>query len=263
MRLITYGYLIYLLAPIVLLLIGAFGEHWSNTLLPEGLTWRWFITVWEDATYRNAMVTTFTLALTTCLINILLVVPLVYGVTLKFPAVAQSITRLLVMLPVAVPQLVIGFAFILAFSSATLPWLGSSWLLVAGHVVVTFPYLFYTVYADIEASPLKAYERMAHSLGAAEWQRFVHLYLPLVYRSVFTGSLTVAALSIGEFELSNLISGFMTQPYPVVLIQAFYRTTGFACAATLFLLSLALLFSLFSTLVQWRLGRPSSRELPQ
>ncbi|UYG00630.1 ABC transporter permease [Halomonas sp. GD1P12] len=260
MRLLTYCYIVYLLAPIALLLVGAFGDQWSNTLLPHGFTGRWFAAVWEEATYRNAMFTTLKLALLTCVIDVLLVVPLVYCVTLRFSALSQGITRLLVMLPIAVPQLVIGFAFVLAFSSALMPWLGSSWLLIAGHVVVTFSYLFYTVQADIDASPLKAYVKMADSLGASSVQRFFHLYLPLVSRSVFTGSLTVAALSIGEFELSNLISGFLTQPYPVVLIQAFYRATGFACAATLFLLSLALLFSLFSTLVQRRLGRPRSQE---
>ena len=31
-------YLLYLLLPIALLLIGAFGEVWTNTLLPTGLT---------------------------------------------------------------------------------------------------------------------------------------------------------------------------------------------------------------------------------
>ncbi|UEQ04990.1 hypothetical protein LMS44_03765 [Halomonas profundus] len=165
MRLITYCYLVYLLAPIVLLLVGAFGDQWSNTLLPEGLTWRWFISVWEETTYRNAMLTTLKLALTTCLINILLVVPLVYGVTLKFPAVAQSITRLLVMLPVAVPQLVIGFAFILAFSTAMLPWLGSPWLLVAGHVVVTFPYFFTPCMPISKPLPSKPMNAWLNPLG--------------------------------------------------------------------------------------------------
>ena len=50
----------------------------------------------------------------------------------------------------------------------------------------------------------------------------------------------VAALSIGEFQLSNLVAGFLTRPYPVVLLQAFYGATGFACAATVVLLALAL-----------------------
>ena len=46
----------------------------------------------------------------------------------------------------------------------------------------------------------------------------------------------MAALSIGEFQLSNLVAGFLTRPYPVVLLQAFYGATGFACAATVVLL---------------------------
>jgi len=44
--------------------------------------------------------------------------------------------------------------------------------------------------------------------------------------------------------LSNLIAGFLSRPYPVVLLQAFYGATGFACAATVVLLLLALLSGL-------------------
>ena len=53
----------------------------------------------------------------------------------------------------------------------------------------------------------------------------------------------VAALSIGEFQFSNLVAGFLNRPYPVVLLQAFYGATGFACAATVILLALALIAS--------------------
>jgi putative spermidine/putrescine transport system permease protein len=35
-RLVTVLYLIFLVAPILLLLVGSFGEVWSNTLLPQG-----------------------------------------------------------------------------------------------------------------------------------------------------------------------------------------------------------------------------------
>jgi putative spermidine/putrescine transport system permease protein len=50
----------------------------------------------------------------------------------------------------------------------------------------------------------------------------------------------VAALSIGEFQISNLIASFKHRTYPVVLLQAFYGATGYACAATVVLLALAL-----------------------
>ncbi|MET0442448.1 MAG: ABC transporter permease, partial [Casimicrobiaceae bacterium] len=47
----------------------------------------------------------------------------------------------------------------------------------------------------------------------------------------------------GEFQFSNLVAGFLNRTYPVVLLQAFYGATGFACAATVILLVLALVAS--------------------
>ena len=56
-----------------------------------------------------------------------------------------------------------------------------------------------------------------------------------------SGSVIVVALSIGEFQVSNLIASFQQRTYPIVLLQAFYGATGYACAATVVLLVLALL----------------------
>lgn len=57
----------------------------------------------------------------------------------------------------------------------------------------------------------------------------------------------VAALSIGEFQVSNLIAGFRYRNFPVVLLQAFYGAPGIACAASVVLLLLAVLATLAST----------------
>jgi putative spermidine/putrescine transport system permease protein len=35
---VTALYLLYLLLPIVLIMVGSFGEVWTNTLLPTGIT---------------------------------------------------------------------------------------------------------------------------------------------------------------------------------------------------------------------------------
>ena len=67
--------------------------------------------------------------------------------------------------------------------------------------------------------------------------------LPAVRHSVFAGLIVVVALSIGEFQFSNLVAGFLNRTYPIVLLQAFYGATGFACAATVILLVLALVAS--------------------
>ena len=66
----------------------------------------------------------------------------------------------------------------------------------------------------------------------------------------------VAALSIGEFNLSNLLVGFQNRTYPVVLLQAFYGATGFACAATVILLLLASLAASLCGAEMHAIGNP-------
>lgn len=81
-------------------------------------------------------------------------------------------------MPIAAPELVLAFGFILVFSSDALPWLGSIWLLIAGHLVLTMPYLLNALLADMRGLALVEIERTAAALGATFRQRFVDVVLP-------------------------------------------------------------------------------------
>ena len=70
---------------------------------------------------------------------------------------------------------------------------------------------------------------------ATPLRQFVTIVLPNLRHSLFS-AVMVAALSIGEFQISNLIAGFRYRNYPIVLLQAFYGASGMACAATVVLL---------------------------
>ena len=85
------------------------------------------------------------------------------------------------------------------------------------------------------------------------------MVLPALRHSILSGLIVVAALSIGEFQFSNLVAGFLNRTYPVVLLQAFYGATGFACAATVILLVLALAASVGGALSAQRATRLSVR----
>lgn len=234
-------YLIYLLLPIALLALGSVGEVWTNTLLPTGVTLRWFGELAADASFRRAFGTSLIVALATCVGTALLAVPLAYALHHHAGRAGALAARLLAALPVAVPALTLAFGYILVFSSDALPWLGSLPLLVAAHVVLTLPYMTQAVLADLRHLGLRELEACAATLGAGPWAQFATVALPSMRHSLVTGSVMVVALSIGEFQLSNLIASFSHRTYPVVLLQAFYGATGYACAATVVLLVLALL----------------------
>jgi putative spermidine/putrescine transport system permease protein len=240
MALVTAFYLVYLIAPIALLVIGSFGTTWTNTLLPSGFTVRWYAEVAADPSFQRAFASSLIVVTATCVVNTLLGVPLAYAINASPRAGVAMIARIILLLPIAAPELVLAFGFILAFSSESLPWLGSIWLLVAGHVILTLPYLLSVLLADLHHLGLAELERVAATLGAGFGQRLVDIVLPSLRHSLMSGLITVAAISLGEFQLSNLVAGFLNRTYPVLLLQAFYGATGFACAATVVLLVLAM-----------------------
>jgi putative spermidine/putrescine transport system permease protein len=168
-------------------------------------------------------------------------VPAAYAIHRAAQRQVRAAMRILALLPVAAPPLVLGFGFILIFSSEMVPWLGSLWLLIAGQVVLTLPYIMQTVAADMRHLNLDLLENAAESLGAGFGERFVSIVLPSLRQSLIAGLVLVATRVIGEFQFANLVAGFLWRPYPVVLLQAFYGATGFACAGTVVLLLLAML----------------------
>lgn len=259
MPIIAIAYLIFLAAPVLLLALGSFGESWSNTLLPTGFTWRWYQEVASDPSFRRAFVTSLQIVGTTCILNMVVGLPLAYAIQAGAKGGVRFAARLVTLMPVAVPELVLAFGFILIFSSDALPWLGSFWLLAAGHLVLTLPYTVTALVADMEQLNLEEYEHAAATLGASFYERLRDVTLPLLRTSLLSSMLTVAALSIGEFQLSNLVSGFLSRTYPVVLLQAFYGATGFACAATIVLLSLAVIASLTSSFTAQFAGSNKAR----
>jgi putative spermidine/putrescine transport system permease protein len=240
---IAGSYLIYLLLPIVLLAIGSVGRVWTNTLLPRGLTGQWYLEVVRDPSFQWAFWSSLKVVGATCILDVLLGLPMAYAIYSTAHRGVQVAARVIFLLPIAVPELVLAFGFILIFSSNILPWLGSIWVLIAAHVVLTLPYLLHALIADMSHLNLFEAELAAETLGAGFMSRFLDIVVPSVRHSLFSSLITVAAISIGEFQLSNLVSGFMTRTYPVVLLQAFYGATGFACAATVVLLILAVIAS--------------------
>ncbi len=219
--------------------MGSLGESWTNTLLPCGLTGRWYAELAADPSFQRAFLTSLKVVAATCILDMLIAVPLAYALHSTARRGVQAAARVVTLLPIATPETGAGFGFILVFSSDALPFIGSIWLLIAAHVVVTLPYLLNILLSDMTQLKLGDLERVAATLGAPFMSRFFDIVLPLVRHSLFAGLITVSAISIGEFQISNLIAGFLTRTYPITLLQAFYGATGFACAATVVLLVLA------------------------
>ncbi|KVR01882.1 ABC transporter permease [Burkholderia ubonensis] len=244
---------VYLLLPIALLLIGSVGQSWTNTLLPSGFTGHWFADLAANGGFTRAFGVSLMVALACCALNAVVGLPLAYALHHRAQAGRGVATRIVMLMPVGVPALTLGFGYIAIFSGDTLPWMGTLPLMIAAHAVLTLPYLLQTLLSDLRHLGLERLEACAATLGATPLRQFFTIVLPNLRHSLFSGLVMVAALSIGEFQVSNLIAGFRYRNYPIVLLQAFYGASGMACAATVVLLVLAVLATLVSVSTVQRL----------
>ena len=113
-RWVTVAYLAYLVAPILLLLVGSFGGLWLNTLLPTGFTGRWYLEVAADPSFRRAFNASLFVAVATGTACLALGLPLAYAVFRAQNPAVRAAARALYLLPIALPALVLAFGFILA-----------------------------------------------------------------------------------------------------------------------------------------------------
>jgi putative spermidine/putrescine transport system permease protein len=248
-------YLGFLMAPIAMLAIGAFGGLWVATPLPQGVTLRWVTILLNDPNVWHGLATSAEVALGALAIDLIVVPPLAGALTL-WPNRIFFLAELLVRTgPVAVPTGVMGFALVSASLSMHIPGLqGSVAILIAAHAVLGLPYMLAPLLAELSGRDAAGLMRMAASLGASPIRGFVGIVLPAARGGLVAGTAAVVAISLGEFQLTNVVAGFLNRTYPLVVADGFQRATGYACAATLPLVFLAFVNALIGRSIGRRTG---------
>ncbi len=237
-------YLFFIIAPIILMMIGSFGEKWFGTLLPTGFTFEWYAKLFSRLMYVRAMKMSLQVASLTVLINAFLAISSVYAVYVLNKDWLTRAFDFIILLPIAVPPVVMGLGLVQAFNWPGFSLVGTWQLLLGAHVIFTMPFMLKPLMANMELIGWNTLEDAALSLGASPLFLARKVLVPNLLPGLISGSIMTFAMSLGEFQLAVMVTGSTSQTYPVVLYQAFYVSTGFACAATtlLVLMSIVSLF---------------------
>ena len=113
-------------------------------------------------------------------------------------------TNLLIFLPMATPEVVLGASLLALFLNLGVP-LGF-WTIVIAHIMFCISFVVVTVKARLAGLDVRL-EQAAMDLYADEWQTFRRITLPLVAPGVVAGALLAFALSFDDFIITNFNSG--------------------------------------------------------
>ena len=211
----------YMLVPIAVIAIFSFGETARDRLnfaLDGGFT----LEYWRDAfaveELNDAMLTSIELAALSTLvataIGTLMAIALV-----RHQFAGRRGANLLIVLPMATPEIVIGAALLSMFIVYGID-LGFQSLLIA-HIMFSISFVVVVVRSRLIGFD-RSIEEAAADLGATPLQTFRTVTLPLLAPGVISAALLAFALSIDDFVISNFTSG-ATQTFPLYVFGVSQR----------------------------------------
>ena len=119
--------------------------------------------------------------------------------------------NLLIFLPIATPEIVLGASLLALFVSVATP-LGLPTVAIA-HIMFNISFVVVTVRARIAGFD-RALEEAAMDLGADEWATFRKITFPLIFPGILAAALLAFALSIDDFVITQFTAG-QTLTFPL------------------------------------------------
>lgn len=214
LHLAVAGVLVFLYAPIVILVAFAFNDSalsykWSR------FTLKWFEVLAADRillTWRNTLVVSIGVVVAATVIGTLAAYALV-----KYPFRGKLIVIALMFVPIIIPRSITGIALLVTLSYLGIP---RSLLTVGlGQVFYVLPFVVIAVVSVIIVFD-KRLEEAAMDLGASAWVTFRKVTLPLIFNGIATGAAVAFILSFSEFTLSYYLAG-ERQTLPIYIFSEF------------------------------------------
>ncbi len=193
---------LFLYAPIVVLVVLSFNASRFSTIW-RGFTWQWYELAWRDAeliaSLRVSLIVGFATTALATMIGTAAAVALAQH-RIKLRGAAEG----LVLLPVIIPEIVIGFATAGLFGTLGLAFGLST--IIAAHVAFSISYVVFIVRAKlVNLDP--SLEEAALDLGATRWQSFTRVTLPLIFPAIISAALLVFTLSLDDYVITSFVAG--------------------------------------------------------
>ncbi len=123
----------------------------------------------------------------------------------------------LAMLPMMIPELIMGISLMALFRLFKLPF--GKTTLILSHITFCVPYILVTIKSRLITLDPSLVEA-ARDLGASPFKAIITVTLPLVAPAILSGSLLAFAMSMDDFVISFFVSGAETTTLPLKIYSS-------------------------------------------
>ena len=206
----------YLFIPVAYTFVFSFNDSRKSNLVWQGFTWANWQNPCGAPEICTALGNSIKIGFLATLFSTILGTMIAFAIG-RYHFKGRSTTNLLIFLPMATPEIVLGASMLSLF--LVLQVNPGFWPTVIAHVVFCISFVVVTVKARI-ASLDPRLEQAAMDLYANERQTFRRVTLPLVAPGIAAAALLAFSLSFDDFIITNFNSDTMTTFPKFVYISA-------------------------------------------
>ena len=213
--LINSGILVFLLAPIAIVIVFALNPTPYIAFPPEGVSLRWFEKFFTSDDFMNSFWLSLRVAVVMLVLSVLIGASCALALT-RGGLPRASVLTAFFMSPLMLPAILTGLAL---FQAYMLSGVGRPvWGLVMGHTLVAVPYVLRTTLAVLHNFDRRL-EEAAAVLGASPVRVFFEVTLPLIRPGVIAGGIFAFIVSFDQFPISLFLVMPKGETLPVVLFN--------------------------------------------
>ena len=206
---------IFLVAPLIIIMITAFGSGSAIKFPIDSFSLKWFPVVFSKKSFKTSFITSLEISTLATVIAILVGVPAAYALT-KSGIKGKQIIKSIFLSPAIVPGIVVGFAL---YQSIVLTMrIPVFYGLLAGHFMITLPYIIRIVGSSMEQFDFSI-EEAAWSLGCGKIKAFFKIVLPNITSGISAAFMLAFINSFNNIPVSMFLSGPGIKAFPSTLMN--------------------------------------------
>ena len=129
------------------------------------------------------------------------------------------------MLPLGISAVTLGLGLLITFDVPPVDWRASSLMVPLGHALIAAPFVIRPAIGAL--STLNRQQvNAASTLGAHPVRALAHSVIPVVAVPLLSGAGFAAAISLGEFGATSMLSRSGGETLPIVIERLLSRTGG-------------------------------------
>ena len=197
-------------------IVNSLGTRWFDAWLPEGFTFKWYSSAWDEFALSHVLLVTFEVALAVIAISLAVGVPAAYALARRqFPG--KRAVMLLLLLPLVLPPLTYGIPFATLLYEVKVA--GTLTGVILANLVPAIPFVILVMTPFVEQVDPNI-ESAARMCGASTRKLMTRVLVPLLIPGILAAGLLVLVRTVAMFELTFLTSGPDSQTLVVALYNA-------------------------------------------